>query len=58
MNNLYNYFIKMYQSYYFKNGNLYHKLDDDVNNKKDTENTYKYLFNKYYTIIKNKCMLT
>ncbi len=45
----------MYQSYYFKNDNLYHKLDDDMNNKK---NTYKNLFNKYYTIIKNKCMLT
>ena len=46
----------MYESYYFKNDNLYHKLDDD--NYKDKDNIYKKLLNKYYTFIKNKCMLT
>lgn len=48
----------MYQSYYFENGNIYHKIEDDINNKKNNKNTFKNLLNKYYTIIKNKCMST
>ena len=34
---------------------MYHKLEDDIN--KENENTFKNLFNRYYIIIKNKCML-
>jgi|SaaInlV_125m_DNA_1040241.scaffolds.fasta_scaffold258858_2 hypothetical protein len=45
----------MYQSYYFENGNIYHKIEDD---KKKNKNTFKNILNKYYTIIKNKCMST